>query len=88
METSSHLDQHLKSHLLLRLEDDDKPDNNEVHLYLTGEDESAPPDQSINQRRTSSGQDEVLVNQLDELNRTLFVKTTTYDEDLLIHTGR
>jgi hypothetical protein len=88
VKTSSHLDQHLKSHLLLRLEDD-KPDDNEVHLYhLTGEDESAAPqDESLNQRRTSSGQDEVLVSQLDELNRTLFVKTT-YDEDLLIHTGR
>ncbi len=84
MKTSSHLDQHLKSHLL-RLEDD-RPDD-EVHLYLTGDDESTPQDESLNQRRTSSGQDEVLVSQLDELNRTLFVKTT-YDEDLLIHTGR
>jgi hypothetical protein len=82
------LDQHLKSHLLLRLEDD-KPDEDEVHLYhLTGDDESTPQDEeSVGQRRTSSGQDEVLVSQLDELNRTLFVKTT-YDEDLLIHTGR
>jgi hypothetical protein len=83
------LDQHLKSHLL-RLEDD-KPDDNEVHhlYHLTGEDESAPheDEESVGQRRTSSGQDEVLVSQLDELNRTLFVKTT-YDEDLLIHTGR
>ena len=79
-QTSSHLDQHVKSHL--RLEEKlDQENEGEGMVYHVADD--ANDDGKSSNRE----EDVMLVSQLDELNRTttLFVKTTY--EDLLLSNG-